>query len=52
MEEIKAPIEEKKVEPKKKGVDLKKWKERKLKAINEMKNEAKAKRLAEKVLSN
>lgn len=51
MEEIKAPIEEKKrVEPKK--VDLKKWKERKLKAINEMKNEAKAKRLAEKVLSN
>ena len=63
-EEIKVtpeePIKEEKVEPKKeikptvapKNLDLKKWRARKLKDINNMSDKVKAKALAERVLKN
>lgn len=43
MAEKKEPVEAKKV-------DINKWKQRKLKAINEMKDEAKAKAIAERIM--
>lgn len=51
---VEAPVVEKKVEakPQSKKVDVKKWKARKLKAINEMPNQAKAKAIAARVLNN
>lgn len=50
IEERNAPVEEKK--PNKKGVDRHAFVERKLKAINTMADQAKAKVLAERVLRN
>lgn len=44
MAEKKEPVEAKK------KVDINKWKQRKLKAINEMKDEAKAKAVAERIM--
>ena len=41
--------ENKTFEAKKPAVDIQKWKERKLKSINSMTNQAKARKLAERV---
>lgn len=54
-EEIKTTVEEKVEEKKpspKKKVDIKKWKNRKLKFVNDMANKAKADAIAKRVLRN